>query len=208
MKTVKLFLLVFFAGALMLSCGNSTQKTDDKSKAATEKDLTSKVIDIDRDVSVVNWLGSLVGVYDHYGLLKFKSGNLVVENGVIKSGSFVVDMTTMAATDDNYDAEKGSTKDKLIGHLSSPDFFSVEEFPEASFVIKSHTDNVIKGALTIRGKVNEEEVQNVKVEKIDGKLVFTGELIFDRQKYDVAWKHPMKDKVLKDNIELKIKLVE
>ena len=208
MKHIKLLFLVATAGAVLMACGDGTKKNETTKSENSTKEGMSKTININTEHSVVNWLGSLVGVYDHYGLLKFKNGNIVLENGVVKSGSFVVDMATMQATDDNYDVEKGSTKEKLIGHLSSPDFFAVEEFPEASFVIKNHSGDVIKGQLTIRGKTNDEEVTDVKIEEFEGKLVFYGQMVFNRQKYDVAWQHPIKDKVLKDNIELKIKILE
>lgn len=208
MRKMKLFGVVLSTGLLLLACGGGEKKVDTKADNKAEISKDKHVIDINTSESAVNWLGSLVGVYDHYGTLKFKSGNIVVNNGVVEQGSFVVDMTTMQATDDNFDVEKGSTKDKLIGHLSSPDFFNVEEFPEASFVIKSHNGNELTGDLTICGNMHEEMVKDVKIEKVNDKLVFTGSLVFDRQKYDVAWNHPMKDKVLKDDIELKIRLVE
>ena len=43
----------------------------------------------------------------------------------------------------------------MVGHLSNGDFFLVEEYPTATFAIKSMADGVITGDLTIRGNTKE-----------------------------------------------------
>jgi polyisoprenoid-binding protein YceI len=206
MKSIKWIIAFAISSSLVLmSCtGEGVKKKETDKASKKEVAIQDQNFNIDTDKSKVQWKGTLVGVYDHSGTLNFKSGSIKIEDGKIKSGSFVVDMATMVATDENYNPEKGSTKEKLIGHLSSPDFFDTENYPTAEFVIKEHKEGTIKGDLTIRGKTNLETVENVEIKKDGDKLTFIGDLTFDRQKYDVAWAHPMKDKVLKDDIELKI----
>lgn len=204
MKKINWIIAIALSSSIaFMGCSGEKSKTD-----ATEKEVKveDQTFNINTENSVVMWKGTLVGVYDHSGTLNFNSGSLKIENGKIVSGSFEVDMTSMVATDENYDPEKGSTKEKLIGHLSSDDFFAVETYPTATFTVKEHKGDKIMGDLTIRGNTNSETVENVVIKKDGDKLKFKGDLTFDRQKYDVAWAHPMKDKVLMDDIELKIKL--
>jgi len=211
MRTTNLLMIALLAIGLSFASCDSAQKSKDK-KAKTKKETKSALpveattLNINTAESVVHWTGSLVGVYDHHGTLKFKNGVIDIKDGVIADGSFVVDMTTMKPTDENYNPEEGSTKEKLVGHLSSPDFFDVENYPEASFKIKAHTGNKIVGQLTIRGKTHEETVKNLEIKNMDGKMKFHGTMTIDRNKYDVNWKHPVKDKVLSDEIELEIKI--
>lgn len=211
MKTIHWILVTIIALGLSLTACNNAQKSQDKDASAdtpSEKEtaLKPQTIAIDTVNSVVQWTGALVGVYKHHGTIKFKKGTLTVKGDKIVKGSFVADLTTMKATDKNYKPDEGKTKEKLIKHLSSPDFFNVKKYPDASFKIQEHKANSITGQLTIRDNTHQETVNDVKIKTTKGKYKFTGKLTFDRQKYDVSWKHPMKDKALSDDIELKIVL--
>lgn len=211
MKTINLMIAILLAVGLSFTACDNAQKAKSEKKDSAQKDksemkMEDQTISINTEKSVVNWTGTLVGIYDHYGTLDFKQGKIEMKDGKIASGSFVVDMKTLKPTDDNYKPEEGSTKEKLIGHLSSPDFFDVENYPEASFKIKEHKGNTIVGDLTIRGNTHEATVKNVEMKKMNGTMKFKGTMTFDRHKYDVNWKHPVKDKVLSDDIELEIKL--
>ena len=53
----------------------------------------------------------------------------------------------------------------------------------------------------------EEIFEITSADMTDYGLSVTGTLTFDRQKYDVAWVHYMKDMVLSDDIALNITLV-
>jgi polyisoprenoid-binding protein YceI len=152
------------------------------------------------------WAGTMLGVYTHEGTLDLTSASLSVEDGMITGGNFTADMKSMVATDENYNPEEGSTKEKLIGHLSSADFFDVENFPTASFVITSVEGDMLMGNMTIRGITHEEEVKDISVKK-DGDMVkLIGHMNIDRKKYDVSWDSPMQEMVLSDDMELKIVL--
>jgi polyisoprenoid-binding protein YceI len=61
--------------------------------------------------------------------------------------------------------------------------------------------------LTIRGKTNEETVENVMVTKEGDNVKITGEMTVDRKKYDVSWDSPVQDRVLSDDMELAIILM-
>ena len=68
--------------------------------------------------SSVLWTGRKI-TKSHNGEVKIKSGNLIVKNGVLHGGNFVIDMNSMTC-EDIKDAEYN---EKLLGHLKSDDFF-------------------------------------------------------------------------------------
>jgi polyisoprenoid-binding protein YceI len=211
MKTKNLILGVFAATAILLaSCSQGGQKQTAETSEATETKTTETTIDqvtVNPQESKVVWKGEMLGIYSHEGTLNLTQASIDMKEGTITGGSFTADMKSMVATDENYNPEEGSTPEKLIGHLSSPDFFDVENFPTAQFEIKGMEGNAVMGMLTIRGISNEEKVENVQMKKEGDKVKITGDLVFDRKKYNVSWDSPVKDRVLSNDIELKIELM-
>lgn len=207
MKRKTIFLGCIIATSIVLtSCSNNEEVTEEQATTTEVEETTVETINlnVNTEESKLHWKGEMLGMYSHEGDIKLKEGSLTLENGNIKSGKFVVDMTTIQPTDENYDEEK--TPEKLVGHLSSPDFFDVENFPTASFEITSVEGNVVKGNLTVRGKTNEETINNVVINEENGNYTITGNLTFDRQKYDVSYTVTMKDMILSDDISLDITL--
>ncbi|MBI3143206.1 MAG: YceI family protein [Bacteroidetes bacterium] len=213
MKT-KFGIALMAAAFVVASCGGNkpaeTATAHDHEDGATHDHATAtpETYAVNTESSVVRWEGGTSGVtvYSHWGHIALQSGNLEVTGDKITGGEFVVDMASISPKDDGYNEE--NTPEKLVGHLATGDFFLVEEHPTASFKITSATDTELKGDLTIRGVTNEETVvlKNATVNP-DGTVSAKGKLVFDRQKYGVAWAHFMKDVLLKDNIELQIELV-
>lgn len=181
---------------------NSAETSEEE---VAEMEGVTAEITADTTASEVMWEGNMLGLYGHTGTVAVQSGNLSVENGAVKSGTFTVDLTGINPTDDGYDEE--NTKEKLIGHLSSDDFFNVAEFPTATFEVTGTEGTSVMGNLTVRGKTNAETVQNVTVMEENGSVVVTGELTFDRTKYDVNFSTGAADKVLSNDITLKVKVV-
>lgn len=194
---IRHIILGVLAVATMYSCDNS-QPTD-ASVVSGEGTYA-----VDTEKSSVTWNGAMLGIKSHTGILKLSEGSLELKDGKVSGGNFKADLKSMVPTDENYDEEY--TPDKLVGHLLSADFFSAEEFPTASFVVKNVDGNNIIGDLTVRGKTNEEKVTGVVIEETAEGVKASGKLVFDRQKYDVAWTSPMKEMVLSDEISLDIVL--
>ena len=208
MKT-KLFLTTIAAGSLLLaSCGGShDHATDGEATTETTEEVAAETTEVSVDAasSTVNWVGKMIGIKAHNGTINLQEGSLTMEGDKVVGGNFVVDMSSITPLDDNYAApgSKQGTREMLIGHLSSADFFAIEENPTASFeVTGANEDGSLNGNLTVRGKTNAETVTDVVV--ADGTV--TGTLVFDRKKYDVAWDSPMQDAVLSNDIELQIEL--
>jgi polyisoprenoid-binding protein YceI len=137
---------------------------------------------IDVDKSAINWSASKV-TGKHNGSIKLSDGNLEFTDNQLSGGTFTMNMTTINVTD-----LKGGPKEKLEGHLNSPDFFSVEEHPNATFVITKVAprgtvgEYKITGDMTIKGMTKEVRF-NANI--ADGTASATIEL--DRTDYNVKY---------------------
>lgn len=155
--------------------------------------------------SSIEWVGKKV-TGSHSGTLSLSSGHIVFDGENIKGGEFVVDMTSLAVTD----LEAGKGKEKLEGHLSSDDFFGIQNHKTATLVVtkakKTDKGYKIAGDLTIKGKTNPIEFELA----VDGSEASTT-LKVDRTKYDIKYGSGsffdnLGDKTISDEFELAIKL--
>ncbi len=142
---------------------------------------------LDKSNSTVKWSGKKV-TGEHYGTIDLKSGNMEVDGNKIKSGTFEMDMTTIV----NEDLSNESMNKKLVGHLKSDDFFSVDEHPVSTLVIKevkhkSGTTHSFAGNLIIKGINNPVNFDAEVV--IDGdNLRAKGKMDVDRTLYDIKFR--------------------
>lgn len=167
--------------------------------------LLGQTATLDIESSSLKWTGKKITNSSHYGSLKFKSGEVKFSNGIIESGKFVVDMTTI-----NVEDIEGRGKSRLEGHLKGDDFFSVEDFKEATLVINSSSKNgdsiKVMGTLTIKDLNSDVEFDMNKSGE-----VWTADLTFDRSKHNVRFRsgsffENLGDNLILDDIELNAKL--
>lgn len=143
--------------------------------------------DIDKANSSVKWNGKKV-TGEHYGTVNIHSGQLQVENNIIKSGTIEMDMNSIVVED----ITNESTNKKLTGHLKSDDFFSVDKHPNARLEIKevvkkSGNNYTFKGDLTIKNithPITFDATSNVT----NGKLTAKGIAEVDRTLYDIKFR--------------------
>lgn len=181
--------------------------------SVTKLELSEKAISfkVDPGQSKLTWLAKKV-TGEHAGTIQVRSGSLDVDNNVLKGGSFELDTKTITVTD----IEDKENNAKLLGHLKSDDFFAVEKFGTAKFVITSAQSKgsglyQIKGNLTIKGITNEVTFPaNVTVD--NNKLVAKAKIKVDRTKYDIKFRSKsffenLGDKTIYDDFDLDIQLV-
>lgn len=106
--------------------------------------------EVNAEKSTVTWKAYKV-TGSHTGTVALQQGSLIFDNGQLSGGEFTVDMTTLTATD-----LEGEWKDKLVGHLKSDDFFSVEKHQLSTLVFTQveatgKNSYEITGDLTIKG---------------------------------------------------------
>lgn len=161
--------------------------------------------------SDVHWWGYKVAKTEsssHDGTVNVKSGDMIMKGNELVGGSFILDMTSINATD-----LSGEYQGKLNGHLKNGDFFEVDKFPTATFKItsvKKNSDKVysrtITGNLTVKGKTDVVSFP-AKVTYSNGVVTLqSSKFSFDRQKFDVVYKSSMKDVFVKDDIDMTVKV--
>ena len=166
---------------------------------------------VDKAASKVKWEAKKVtGMHD--GTVSFANGSIMANGNKISDGSFVIDMKSMA----NDDITDAGMKAKLMGHLASDDFFSIEKFPESKMVIKKVT--AVSGDefkflvdLTIKGITNPVEF-NAKVTAVGDKLSADGVITVNRTLYGIKYGsgsffQGLGDKVIYDDFTLTFSVV-
>ena len=145
MKNLNSLMVLFFLSLCVLftACTSGTKSDTATSEAADEAvdEATEAVAEkinlanatIDLENSKVAWKGEMLGVYAHEGTVKFSEGTVTVSEDAITSGTFVVDMSSIVPTDENFNPDEGKTPEKLVGHLSSNDFFRRGGKPDRYF---------------------------------------------------------------------------
>lgn len=198
----KIATLSIMATMALASCtNNETTEAPVTETVEKTKKVESVLYTADASATEVNWKGEVAGVYGHEGYVNLESGTLTVEGDQIVGGTIVVDMTGIYPTDSaSYRDQDGGRITDLQNHLSTPDFFATATYPTSTFEITGVENGAIKGNLTIRDKTNEETLEITNMNMENGQLQMSGTLTFDRQNYDVAWVHFMKDMVLSDDI--------
>src|SRR5690554_569487 len=161
---------------------------------------------IDTQKSVLNWKGYKVAGH-HEGTINLKEGELAFENGKLKEGKFVVDMTSISSTD-----LSGRGKERLDGHLKSEDFFEVEKHPESSLVFTKIVERqkgkyLVVADLTIKG-IKKSITFDLTVAENSASTSFE----IDRTKYDIKYRSgsifpDLADKAIKDNFDISVELV-
>lgn len=160
--------------------------------------------------SSMTWQGSkpLVPGYSDVGQISLQGGTLVVTDGAIASGSFVVDMNSIDAKSTG----RGDGQDLLSRHLKSADFFDVEKFPTATFVITSTTPTgEITGDLTIKG-ITESVTFQADISEEGETLMAEATVELDRTVWDVRYGSGsffdnLGDNVIDDNFTVTLNLV-
>ncbi|MBU4537758.1 MAG: YceI family protein [Weeksellaceae bacterium] len=161
--------------------------------------------------SDVHWWGYKIAKTEassHDGTVNVKSGNIVMKGNQVVGGSFVLDMTSINATD-----LSGEYQTKLNGHLKNGDFFEVDKYPTATYTITSVKKNddkiynyIVNGNLMVKGKTNAVSFP-AKISYSKGVVsLVSNKFSFDRQKFDVAYKAAMQDVLVKDDIDMLVKV--
>jgi len=210
-KTLKLATLAFIlVGAV--ACKNNEKEIEKELVAASEASETATEYTVDKDESLIKWEGSKPTA-THHGTMKLDSGVLLVNEGQIEAGKFLIDMKSI--TDEDLE---GEYKDNLEAHLKGTaegkegDFFNVNEYPTATFEWTGYENDVIKGNLTIKDKTNPIEFV-AKVSVDDTQITIHSEPIkLDRTKWGVNFGSKsvfdnLGDKFINDIMIIKVDLV-
>lgn len=165
-----------------------------------------EIFKVDTEKSSINWTGRKV-TGQHSGNIKIANGQLVYTKKTLKSGSFVIDMTSLTCSD----------SEKVQNHLKTDDFFSVEKNPVSKFVItkvaNAGTDRVnITGDLTIKGITQPLTFPATVKRQGDAIVAVAKGVKVNRVKYDIKYRSlaffsNIGDKAINDEFELDVNLL-
>lgn len=171
-------LSVFFAG-----CGETTPEADSEAATALSGPISPSrfavpieagTVDLNPEDVRIDFVGSKPDGSSHTGGFRQFSGSIQVNPETKAPTSIAVTIETDSIYTDN---------ERLTGHLKTPDFFDVRQYPEATFqstAIESSSDGVlVTGDLTLHGVTNSISFPS-QVEVTDKGLMLTSEFTIDR----------------------------
>jgi polyisoprenoid-binding protein YceI len=207
-----LFLTLAFIPFVLAACNNSKVTTTPKSaedtsgQVATILNETGTYI-VSASKSSLKWFGERIGGSSHDGTLDIKDGQIILSGGSLSSAEFVIDMTTI----------KESKQSPVIKHLSGPDFFDTETYPESTLKIVSATQigdsstYNIEADLTIKDSTNPITFP-AEVNVRDTTLTADASFTIDRTRWNVIYGSgnffkELGDKAIKNEISYTINII-
>ena len=204
----KVFLSLIMVASVLTACKSESNKkaieTKEEVKVEGKKTLLNNV---DTTTSVLNWKGTKP-TGSHNGIVNLLKGEIVLENGNLKGGEFVIDMSTINVLDIPADNEGNG---KLVGHLTASDFFDIAKYPTSKFIITSIEVN--EGLLNVTGNLTIKDVTKsitipATISSIDGVTTFSSEkFMVNRAEFNVKYAsksffNNLKDKFIDDLMEM------
>ena len=144
--------------------------------------------------SNVDWVGKKV-TGAHNGTIDVKEGEVILNDGKLDSGTFIIDTTSIKILD----VTDPETNAQFWGHLASDDFFSLDKYPEATLNITSVSGEHVNGDLTIKGTTHPVDF-DIKLQLNGEVLTATGKIIIDRTNYGMKFRSANYFKNLGDNL--------
>jgi polyisoprenoid-binding protein YceI len=100
---------------------------------------------------------------------------------------------------------------KFIGHITSGDFFEIEKFPTASFVITKVAGNQVTGNLTVKG-ITKSITFPAEIAVKGGKVTAKANITIDRTDFNIKYGSKkffdsIGDKAIYDDFALTVSLV-
>ncbi|MEO6730405.1 MAG: YceI family protein [Ferruginibacter sp.] len=217
---MKKIILPFVVLAILASCNNAPEAdkaTTGEKETATAAEGVTYTIDT---TSSITW-GATKATGAHSGTFKLKEGSLAAKDGNLTGGSFIIDVASIT----NVDLANDTTnKNKLEGHLKSPDFLDVAKYPTAKFeitgvepfkydsatmknVVLKNATHTIKGNLTLK-----DSTKNVTFPAIvtisDNNVTANADFNIDRTEWGLNYKGPKnpQDWVIRKEVNLKLNI--
>lgn len=165
-----------------------------------------KAVNINKSASSIGWLAKKV-TGEHNGTVGISAGALNVYGNKLVGGNFTIDLKSIKdldITDANYNQ-------KFIGHISSGDFFEVEKFPTATFVITKVAGNQVTGNLTVKG-ITKSITFPAEIAVKGGKVTAKANITIDRTDFNIRYGskkffESIGDKAIYDDFALTVSLV-
>lgn len=208
--------LLVLATLSVVSC-KKDKANEAEIKETVEAPVTSNEavkFNVDAKASTINWVATKP-TGKHTGTIALKNGELYAKDGVIETGKFFIDMTSITVTD-----LKGDDKASLEGHLKGlgkesdvDHFFNTKKYPEGVFEITKVTDEagkkMIEGNLTLKDITKSVKFPATVTVDDKGISIDSDSFTINRTLWNVNYGSKsvfdnLGDKFINDDIELKV----
>ena len=165
-----------------------------------------KVVNVNKSASSIAWLAKKV-TGEHNGTVGISAGALNIDGNKLVGGNFTIDLKTIK----DLDITDPGYNQKFIGHITSGDFFEVEKFPTASFVITKVAGNQVTGNLTVKG-ITKSITFPAEIAVKGGKVSAKANITIDRTDFNIKYGskkffESIGDKAIFDDFALTVSLV-
>ena len=209
MRKIVLSFVVF--AAILTACKGEKKEKVAVNKAVKVETNIATLNNVDTAVSVLTWKGSKP-TGSHNGTVALQSGGMLIEEGVLKGGEFVIDMNTIT----NVDMAGSAGAGKIEGHLKAPDFFDIAVYPTSKFEITNVEE--AEGKLAVTGNLQIKDVTKsitipATISSEGGVTTFKSDVFnVDRADFNVKygskrWIEGLKDKFINDLMEMSFVVV-
>ncbi|MHA8065694.1 YceI family protein [Aquirufa sp. ROCK2-A2] len=172
----------------------------------TSATAAPKPVNVSTSASKVVWLAKKV-TGEHNGTVAISNGSLSIDGNKLVGGNFTIDLKSIVCkdlTDPGYNQ-------KFITHITSGDFFEVEKFPTANFVITKVAGNQVSGNMTIKG-ITKAVSFPAQISVAGGKVSAVASITIDRTDYNIKYGskkffESIGDKAIYDDFALTVTLV-
>ena len=170
------------------------------------------VYTVNTNESTLTWSSSRIVGSDHTGTVPINEGLIVNEQDRFTGGQFTLDIINFTENKNN---------ERFMNHVRSADFFDVEQFPTAEFVITDMIPNGesdgnvfnvrVTGDLEIKGITNEIQFP-ATLELTDGTVKATASFTIDRTRWGIEFDSgsiftDLGDRAIEDDIEFDLDLI-
>ena len=212
-QVLNIFTVIALCTAV-IGCKKAKEANTSEAEAAAVSESTTQKYVANVTESTLEWKGFKPGG-SHNGTINIESGIFHVDNNVLKSGTFLIDMKSINATDLEGDDQAGLNS-HLMGTVEGKEnhFFDVNKFPTGAFEITGTQaaeggKTMLSGNLALKG--NKHNVTfPVTITNEGGIMTITSDAFtINRTKWGINYGSKsifdnLGDKFINDDIELKI----
>ena len=214
-KQVLNIFTVLALGLAVVGCKKGTEANTTEAETVTTSEISAVKYTANTSESTIEWKG-FKPTGSHNGTINLDSGTFSVADGALQSGTFIIDMNSIAATD-----LEGDQKANLEAHLKGTvegqegDFFNVSKFPNAAFEITGTTvengKTMVSGNLALKGNKNNITFPATTTNTGDVMTIVSDAFTIDRTKWSINYGSKsifdnLGDKFSNDEMELKISI--
>jgi polyisoprenoid-binding protein YceI len=163
--------------------------------------------------SLITWkVDYSIGTKGHEGTLKLSSGTMLIQDGIIQGGSFIIDMNSVHVTDMKPD---DGGKD-LEDHLKSADFLTTADHPKGYFTVLNSVRNAsnkytVSGYLILKG-ISNTITFPATITETNTTLVVKAEFLVNRTLWGINYNsgsifNLMKDEIISDQMNTTLHFV-